>query len=239
MGFPETLQPIDNETVKRIKADHRFMDLAIAEAYLLLQRRQDLSQGDNISCPFHRDESPSGSIHQDTIMKGQGCWLFTCHGCKWNNSTPQRPKGSGDAIAVLRVASAHIGQPLSFQEACQQLLESFKQRHGNLPAVAQSIQAPPATPDPTELAKATNEMAAAQKLLMDSQELLNQLWTTRAIRQTTADRFGVGYTREETGDNYWCFPILDEANQLMVVKLHAHGDATRKSWWYPIECESW
>ena len=244
MGFAADLPVVASDDLKRIKTDRCYLELALEEAGRLLGRPTKVS-GSTCCCPFHPDEHPSGSLHQDNHRNGRGAWLFTCHGCgtgrhEWNRANPKKLTNSGDAIAVLRAASKRAGGEMSFQQACRWLLDEFQQRYGHQPVALPAATPPsaPSGPDPARLAHAREEMRAAQARLTSRPELLDGLWRMRAVDKPTAVLFGVGYSDDEPGGNYWVFPIADDMGELMVVKFHAAGDAEPKSWWYPSNAKT-
>lgn len=90
---------IDPKQIDSLKQNRDLLVRALEEAGAKVT-------GASVCCPFHQDNAPSGSIHQEGEV-----WLYTCHGCTWNSG-----KVTGDVLAVVQVA-----QKCDFKTAAQHL----------------------------------------------------------------------------------------------------------------------
>ena len=184
-----------------------------------------------MTCPFHHDKTPSGSIHSSSSRSGSASWLFTCHGCPheseaWNQAKPQKPSNSGDAIAILRAAHRLAGHDLSFADA----VSTLEGLAASAALPTQTMTTCTATPQ----MRRTAEVAAGQALneLMTDPESLTRLFKERAIDYHTASRFGIGLERSAWGDR-WSLPIFDDSGQFVARKLHACAGGQPKALWDP------
>ncbi len=231
MGFNKRRQSISEADRNAIRSDRRFVELALDEAYRLLGvRPADLSL-EARRCPFHGDDHPSGSVFTDYRS---GTWLYKCHTeCGWNTLDPAKPGSTGDAIAVLRVAHAETGQPISFPEACEWLLNEFERRFSAAGSKSTGLTDNNAiTPSVEDIAAAKRQAIEAHEYLLSYQGLLDHLHDQRAITKEVVDRFRVGYL-EQSGRKWWVFPIYNDAGQFMAQKRHCVDGLAPKSQWYP------
>ncbi len=239
MPFAPEVFHLAPDRLRQLKADRRYLELALEEAGQLLGRPTRFD-GTGCRCPFHNDENPSGSLHEDFGRDGNRTWLFTCHACpdrgdEWNRQNPDRPSNSGDAIAVLRSAAKRAGRDMTFNEACGLLLDAFAKRHGLTPLAPgnqQQLSTPPG-PSASEVEQTRQQAEQAHQTLINSGELVDRLWAERAIDRDTAARFKVGYVDEPFGRAWWLFPISKADGSFMAQKLHAADGGTPKCKWDP------
>ncbi len=200
---------IDRAKIDQIKAEKSRLIAALTDAGARFV-------ADNVSCPFHDDQHPSGGIHEHN----RSGWLYTCHGCTWN-----RGKNSGDVFDVTRKVHG-----CDFTHACELL------GLGNGKAPAPFEDRTPAVQDARKgggLADSTLQFAgdAHARLLRDSGALLH-LSTTRGIDQATAELLGIGLTGKP-GQRFWTLPIVGKCEQVVAIKAHRADGQSVKSWWSP------
>ncbi len=235
MPFSPDLLVSDPLSVAKIHRDRRYLEYALEQAGQWLQHAPRID-GEGCRCPFHDDQKPSGSIHQDVHNR---IWLFTCHGCRtlggeWNQQNPKNPSNSGDAIAVLRAAADRAGRPLTFAAACQHLVDAVEipAAPANAPTVIQFPGAAQIHDNDDEIAAAEEEVCAAHQNLKTNVELLDRLWKTRAINRATVEQFRLGYLNDGMR-HWWVFPIHHADGRFMAQKRHAADGAEPKSRWAP------
>jgi hypothetical protein len=246
VAFSAFRESVADGDIRRIKTDRRCLEHALEEAGRLLKRPVELS-GDACRCPFHDDQKASGSLHLDYANPHRE-WLYTCHGCpdhgaQWNNLNPAKPSNSGDAIAVLRVAWARAGKKLSFQHACEELLNVTSRQSSTyvhpgliIPDIVPAHVS--AGPPPIAIQGAEESALAAHQALIQSPDLLQHLWRQRAVDRTTVEQFAVGYEMDSHGREWWVFPIKHCDGSFMVQKLHAADGKSPKSSWRPAGAKS-
>lgn len=61
------------EQLKTLRTDRKALEQALEEAGAKFK-------GSAVTCPFHDDQNPSGSVYQGT----DNVWRFKCHACAWN-----------------------------------------------------------------------------------------------------------------------------------------------------------
>jgi hypothetical protein len=232
VAFSAFRESVADGDIRRIKTDRRCLEHALEEAGRLLKRPVELS-GDACRCPFHDDQKASGSLHLDYANPHRE-WLYTCHGCpdhgaQWNNLNPAKPSNSGDAIAVLRVAWARAGKKLSFQHACEELLNVTSRQSSTyvhpgliIPDIVPAHVS--AGPPPIAIQGAEESALAAHQALIQSPDLLQHLWRQRAVDRTTVEQFAVGYEMDSHGREWWVFPIKHCDGSFMV------REAARSRW---------
>lgn len=173
--------------------------------------------GQTVRCPFHDDQTPSGSIHQDT----DGTWMYTCHGpeCGWN-----RGKRSGTAAAVAKRARRQSNaKPTRSSRTSKPKGRAKSERRPSTTAVA------PANDD---LRAAKQRADDAHTRLMSDPQALEYLFKTRGIDKTTAERFGLGIDthRERL---FWTMPITTPGGDFVAIKFHRVAGGYPKSRWQP------
>jgi replicative DNA helicase len=247
VGFSAFCEPVTDDDIRRIKTDRRCLEHALEEAGRRLKRPVELS-GDACRCPFHHDQKPSGSLHVDYYAHLRREWVYTCHGCpdqgvQWNNLNSTKPSNSGDAIAVLRVAWASAGKKLSFQQACEELLNVTNRQSSTyvhpgliIPDIVPAHVS--AGPPPIAIQGAEESALAAHQALIQSPDLIQRLWQQRAVDRTTVEQFAVGYEVDSHGREWWVFPIKHCDGSFMAGKLHAADGKSPKSNWRPAGAKS-
>jgi len=190
--------------------DRAILDAARRDRALLVRALQEAGASLNgqaaLRCPFHDDQTPSGSIHQGD----DGCWRYSCHACTWNGT-----KRTGDAIAVVMRA-----RNCTFNAACQHL--------GISTDTGDAKSRPDRARDAFDASRFAREAAAR---LLNDPKLLDELWRTRGIDSETVRRLGIGVSSDR---RYWTLPIADRSGRTVAVKHHrVRAGAEPKSLWLP------
>ena len=190
--------------------DRAALDAARRDRALLVRALQEAGASvdgrASLRCPFHDDQTASGSIHQDD----QGFWFYTCHGCSWGNG-----RRTGDAIAVVMRSRG-----CTFNAACQHL--------GISTDTGDAKSRPDRARDAFDASRFAREAAAR---LLNDPKALDELWRTRGIDGEAAGRLGIGITKD---GRYWTLPIADRSGRTVAVKHHrVRAGAEPKSLWLP------
>jgi hypothetical protein len=249
VGFSAFCEPVTDDDIRRIKTDRRCLEHALEEAGRRLKRPVELS-GDACRCPFHHDQKPSGSLHVDYYAHLRREWVYTCHGCpdqgvQWNNLNSTKPSNSGDAIAVLRVAWASAGKKLSFQQACEELLNVTNRQSSTyvhpgliIPDIVPAHVS--AGPPPIAIQGAEESALAAHQALIQSPDLLQQAWWA-ASAPSTGQRWSNSLSATKwiaTGASGGCSPSSTATVRSWLGKLHAADGKSPKSSWRPAGAKS-
>jgi replicative DNA helicase len=143
----------------------------------------------------------------------------------------------------LRVAWASAGKKLSFQQACEELLNVTSRQSSTyvhpgliIPDIVPAHVS--AGPPPIAIQGAEESALAAHQALIQSPDLIQRLWQQRAVDRTTVEQFAIGYEVDNNGREWWVFPIKHCDGSFMAGKLHAADGKSPKSNWRPAGAKS-
>lgn len=196
---------INRPDLNRLRTDRAVLVSALQAAGATINGQS------SISCPFHDDKNPSGSLSQ----AADGAWRFRCFACKWNESRPD-----GDVFDVIKRARG-----LSFADAVRELGCTDATNDG--PPSKSTIKP---KHEPEDLSKLATECAAR---LQDDSELLDKLHLERGVDRETAKRFGVGVDARK---RFWTFPVeVSGARGAVAIKHHRirPDNGPKKCFWMP------